>query len=66
MTNPVSNKPHTAHTNNPVPLLYVGDKSLSIVEPFVGSLADLAPTILRLMDNKVPKEMTGKCLVNIT
>ena len=66
MTNPVSNKPHTAHTNNPVPLLYVGDKSLSIVEPFVGSLADLAPTILRLMDIKVPKEMTGKCLVNIT
>ena len=65
MTNPNTNKPHTAHTNNPVPLIYVGNRDASIAEPFIGTLADLAPTMLALMDIEAPKEMTGKCLLNI-
>jgi 2,3-bisphosphoglycerate-independent phosphoglycerate mutase len=65
MTDPTTNKPHTAHTTNPVPLLYVSNRDASIAEPFVGTLADLAPTMLALMDIEPPKEMTGKCLLNI-
>jgi 2,3-bisphosphoglycerate-independent phosphoglycerate mutase len=65
MTNPNTGKPHTAHTNNPVPLIYVSNRDASIAEPFIGTLADLAPTMLALMDIEAPKEMTGKCLLNI-
>ena len=65
MVNPRTNKFHTAHTNNPVPLVYVGHRKASIAEPLVGTLADLAPTILTLMDIEQPKEMTGRCLLTI-
>jgi len=33
--------------------------------PLVGTLADLAPTILTLMDIEQPEEMTGRCLLTI-
>ncbi len=65
MTSPNTSKPHTAHTTNPVPLIYVGNRDASLVESYVGSLADLAPTMLALMGIEPPKEMTGKCLLNI-
>ena len=65
MVNPNTNKSHTAHTNNPVPLVYVGHRKASIAEPLVGTLADLAPTILTLMDIEQPEEMTGRCLLTI-
>ena len=65
MVNPRTNKFHTAHTNNPVPLVYVSHRKASIAEPLVGTLADLAPTILTLMDIEQPKEMTGRCLLTI-
>lgn len=51
---------HTAHTNLPVPLIYVGPKSVKAVEG--GKLSDLAPTMLTLIDMPVPAEMTGKVL----
>lgn len=51
---------HTAHTNLPVPLIYVGDKSLKAVEG--GKLSDIAPTMLSLMGMEIPEEMTGKPL----
>lgn len=51
---------HTAHTNLPVPLIYVGSKSVQPVEG--GKLSDLAPTMLSLMDMSIPAEMTGKVL----
>ncbi|WP_392563136.1 2,3-bisphosphoglycerate-independent phosphoglycerate mutase [Orbus sturtevantii] len=51
---------HTAHTNLPVPLVYVGPKSVKAIDG--GKLSDLAPTILTLMDMPVPAEMTGKTL----
>ncbi len=56
-------QPHTAHTTNPVPLLYVG-RSAKIAAS--GSLQDIAPTMLYLMGLKVPVEMTGKPLVMLT
>lgn len=51
---------HTAHTNLPVPLIYVGPKSVKAVEG--GKLSDLAPTMLTLIDMDVPAEMTGNVL----
>lgn len=51
---------YTAHTNLPVPLIYVGSKQGQIIEG--GNLADLAPTMLTLAGMEVPAEMTGKSL----
>ena len=53
-------EPHTAHTTNPVPLIVVGDNKIKLKE---GKLADLAPTMLDLMQIEIPKEMTGESLI---
>jgi 2,3-bisphosphoglycerate-independent phosphoglycerate mutase len=65
MVNPKTNKSHTAHTNNPVPLIYVGARNVTLIEPEVGSLAGLAPSLLKLMGVERPAEMTGQCLLTI-
>ncbi|UJF19258.1 2,3-bisphosphoglycerate-independent phosphoglycerate mutase [Vibrio sp. SS-MA-C1-2] len=54
---------HTAHTNLPVPLIYVGDKQGELVSG--GKLSDLAPTMLTLAGMEIPAEMTGKSLFNL-
>ena len=56
-------QPHTAHTSNLVPLIYVGRKAEML--PGVGALCDLAPTMLYLMDLAVPPEMTGRRLLQL-
>lgn len=56
---PVTGEKHTAHTINPVPAV-VTSKEVSVAS---GGLADIAPTILALLDIKKPKGMTGKILV---
>ena len=62
MIDPETGGPHTAHTLNPVPVVVVGaSKGAKLAK---GRLADLAPTILHLMDLPQPKEMTGKCLLS--
>jgi len=48
----------TSHTTEPVPFVYVGDKQVSF--PSKGTLADVAPTMLALMDIEQPIEMSGK------
>jgi len=56
--------PHTAHTTNPVPLVLVrkgGDAARCALAD--GRLADIAPTILSLMDMEQPDEMTGRSLL---
>jgi 2,3-bisphosphoglycerate-independent phosphoglycerate mutase len=58
-TNHTTN-PITSHTLNPVPLLYYGKRDIKLK---AGELADIAPTILELMDIKKPTEMTGRSLV---
>lgn len=50
----------TQHTTLPVPLVYAGARRLSLDEG--GSLADIAPTMLALMDLPQPAEMTGRNL----
>ena len=52
--------PNTAHTTNPVPLILVQNEPTPISK---GVLGDIAPTILKLMQIKIPKAMTGKSLV---
>jgi len=49
----------TSHTTNDVPLIVVNHKG----KLKNGGLADIAPTILKIMDIKIPQEMTGKCLI---
>ena len=54
--------PFTAHTTNPVPVVLVSDeyKDCKLRD---GVLADLAPTLLDVMDLPIPAEMTGKSLL---
>lgn len=52
--------PNTAHSLNPVPCVIVSDRYSKIKS---GILADVAPTLLTVMDIEIPKEMEGKCLV---
>jgi len=52
--------PFTAHTTNPVPVVIVGDRNVTLRSG--GTLADVAPTLLKLMGIKQPEEMTGKSL----
>ncbi len=53
--------PNTAHSLNPVPCVYVTDRKDATVAD--GRLADVAPTILKIMGLPQPKEMTGKALI---
>ncbi|VAW92576.1 2,3-bisphosphoglycerate-independent phosphoglycerate mutase [hydrothermal vent metagenome] len=53
-------QPHTAHTTNPVPLLYVGREAELETS---GALSDIAPTMLYLMGIEQPSEMLGRSLV---
>ncbi|MCX4027180.1 2,3-bisphosphoglycerate-independent phosphoglycerate mutase [Endozoicomonas sp. SM1973] len=61
MSNEETGQAHTAHTCEPVPLVYAGPKAIKIKDR--GILSDIAPTILSLMELPIPEEMTGKVLV---
>ncbi|WP_261816159.1 2,3-bisphosphoglycerate-independent phosphoglycerate mutase [Vibrio gallicus] len=63
MVNPETGGIHTAHTNLPVPLIYVGNKELEFKAD--GKLSDLAPTMLSLSDMEIPAEMSGQIIVNL-
>ena len=52
--------PNTAHSLNPVPSILISDDFKKINE---GILADVAPTLLKMMGVAIPKDMTGKVLV---
>jgi len=52
--------PNTAHSLNPVPSILISDDYKKINE---GILADVAPTLLKIMGVPIPKDMTGKALV---
>ncbi|MGR3802739.1 2,3-bisphosphoglycerate-independent phosphoglycerate mutase [Marinibacterium profundimaris] len=61
MVDPETGGPHTAHTTNPVPVILVGGPEGASLRD--GRLADVAPTLLALMDLPQPAEMTGKSLI---
>jgi len=54
--------PNTAHTLNLVPLFVIDSEWHGNIKP--GKLADIAPSILTMMDLPMPKEMTGEVLVS--
>ena len=58
-----SGQSHTAHTTNPVPLVYCGRKAKALAG---GALKDIAPTILYLLGLPQPAEMTGRPLLELT
>jgi 2,3-bisphosphoglycerate-independent phosphoglycerate mutase len=55
-------QPHTQHTTNLVPLIYIGREATLNNG---GALSDLAPTLLHMMGLAQPDEMTGKNLVQV-
>ena len=61
MVDPVSGQPHTRHTGYPVPLLLAGAGNVQLG---IGrGLADIAPTVLDLLDIPRPREMTGRSMI---
>ncbi len=61
MRDPETGGPHTSHTTNPVPILLLGARNRMLKD--YGRLADIAPTLLELMELPKPKEMTGASLL---
>jgi 2,3-bisphosphoglycerate-independent phosphoglycerate mutase len=60
MIDPVTHGPHTYHTTNPVPFILVDDSSDKLRQG--GALQDIAPTILSVLGEGQPKDMTGRDL----
>ena len=60
MVDEKTGEPHTQHTLDRVPVILDGVENVQLHD---GRLADLAPTILKLMNLPQPKEMTGKVLI---
>ncbi|WP_066628367.1 2,3-bisphosphoglycerate-independent phosphoglycerate mutase [Labilibacter marinus] len=54
--------PNTAHSLNPVPFVWVTEQNGEVNN---GVLADVAPSILKLMGVAQPADMTGKCLIDL-
>ena len=63
MMDNISGQAHTAHTCEPVPLIYIGRNAETAK---TGALSDIAPTVLALMNMPQPKEMTGRNLLTLT
>lgn len=63
MFDPATNQPHTAHTSDPVPFIYVG--RMAKISKTDGKLSDIAPTLLYLLGLPKPAEMSGKPLVEL-
>ena len=62
MENPITHAVQTAHTTNEVPFLVInGGKKVKLAQN--GKLADVAPTVLKILEIEKPKEMTGKSLI---
>ncbi|TYK66153.1 2,3-bisphosphoglycerate-independent phosphoglycerate mutase [Colwellia echini] len=62
MLDPISGQAHTAHTCEPVPLIYVGRNATPAAS---GTLSDISPTVLHLMGIEQPEEMTGSILMQL-
>jgi 2,3-bisphosphoglycerate-independent phosphoglycerate mutase len=63
MKDPATGQPHTAHTLNPVPLLYVNDADAKARVRSGGRICDVAPTMLALLGIAQPAAMTGQALL---
>ena len=59
LIDPVTGGPHTAHTTNPVPFILVSEDAKNYHLHADGSLQDISPTVLGMLDFAQPREMTG-------
>jgi 2,3-bisphosphoglycerate-independent phosphoglycerate mutase len=64
MIDPVTGGPHTYHTTNPVPFILLSEDGRTELAPG-GSLRDISPTLLGVLEVKEPPEMTGRDLRRI-
>ena len=62
MRDTASGQAHTAHTTNPVPLIYVGRAAKLRAD---GALCDIAPSMLQLLAIPQPEQMTGQSLIDL-
>ena len=62
MIDPATGGPHTAHTTNPVPFIVMAENAKQFTLRPNGSLRDISPTILGMLNLNEPKEMTGQDL----
>ena len=62
MIDPATGGPHTAHTTNPVPFIVITETSQQFTLKPNGSLRDISPTVLGMLNLPEPKEMTGQDL----
>ncbi|MFT7484851.1 MAG: 2,3-bisphosphoglycerate-independent phosphoglycerate mutase [Candidatus Paceibacteria bacterium] len=60
---PLTNQPHTAHTTNPVPVVFCSDELIGATPRPMGVLGDVAPTLLKIAGIPKPDEMTGVPLI---
>jgi 2,3-bisphosphoglycerate-independent phosphoglycerate mutase len=67
MVDPVTQQPHTAHTHEPVPFVYIGHSAtlapIATTPGYMGKLYDIAPTLLTLLNIPIPQEMQGISLL---
>jgi 2,3-bisphosphoglycerate-independent phosphoglycerate mutase len=59
LIDPLTGGPHTAHTTNPVPFLYITEEGNNPTLKEGGSLRDISPTMLSLLKLDQPNQMTG-------
>jgi 2,3-bisphosphoglycerate-independent phosphoglycerate mutase len=64
MIEPTTGQPHTAHTTYDVELIVVGDRFRGRRLRAGGCLADIAPTLLEMMNLSQPPAMTGRSLIS--
>jgi 2,3-bisphosphoglycerate-independent phosphoglycerate mutase len=60
MIDPITKGPHTYHTTNPVPFILVDDSNAKLRPN--GALRDVAPTLLCVLGESQPRDMTGRDL----
>ncbi|MEM6406714.1 MAG: 2,3-bisphosphoglycerate-independent phosphoglycerate mutase, partial [Pseudomonadota bacterium] len=60
MRDPDTDQAHTAHTTNPVPLLYIGQQTTRLRDD--AALCDVAPTLLQILGLPQPAAMTGQTI----
>jgi len=63
INNPITGKPNTQHSLNPVPCIVVDNNRTWEIVNHSGGLSNIAPTLLTLMDIEKPKEMTASSLI---
>lgn len=63
MSDPVTGQPHTAHTSELVPFVYLGNREVRMRAG--GTLSDVAPSLLKIMNLPQPDAMTGQSIITL-